>query len=343
MKKVIILMIHLSYWAIYTILIYFFFLALYSHHRSGFWRMLFAPQLLFTIVLPAVGGFYSYYFFLFERYLKKKKIILSVMIGIVSSIAIALISFGLIRVFGSPYIATTSDSVPPVLLFICSVSIIHGLISLILKGFISWYSEIKLKEELARQNYEMELDLIKSQINPHFLFNTINNIDVMIKKDADKASLYLNELSDMMRFMLYETKGDSIPIAKELSYIEKYIDLQKIRSSNAQYVNYSLEGDADSMEVAPMVFMPFIENAFKHTPDKKAENAIVIRFVIEKNSITFLCENRYINTGKNNEGGLGDSLAIRRLALLYPGRHELNIKKDEDNTYKVKLLIKDVH
>ncbi len=107
------------------------------------------------------------------------------------------------------------------------IAAIHGGIALVIRGFITWYDEIKLKEELVNKSFEMELALIKSQINPHFLFNTINNIDVLISKDAGKASEYLNKLSDILRYMVYETKTEKIFLAKELNYIGKISRIAK--------------------------------------------------------------------------------------------------------------------
>ena len=186
----------------------------------------------------------------------------------------------------------------------------------------------------------MELELIKSQINPHFLFNTINNIDVLIAKDAARASAYLNKLSDIMRFMLYETKTEKITLDKELTYIEKYIDLQKIRTSNMNYVNYYVVGDSSNLMIAPMLFIPFIENAFKHTENKKVENAINIKIIIEKEMIIFDCENYYTKETqvKPDQSGLGNELIQKRLTLLYPNKHTLEII-NKNNTYKVKLVL----
>ena len=186
----------------------------------------------------------------------------------------------------------------------------------------------------------MELALVKSQINPHFLFNTINNIDVLIEKDAVKASAYLNKLSDIMRFMLYETKTEKIPLSKELQYIEKYIDLQRIRTSNPNYVNYTVEGDPCDLMIEPMLFIPFIENAFKHAEGKKAEDAIKIRFSIGHRSIAFDCENRYsvYQLERPDHSGMGNDLIKKRLSLLYPGKHSLDIVTG-DGIYKAKLTL----
>jgi two-component system LytT family sensor kinase len=211
---------------------------------------------------------------------------------------------------------------------------------LVMKGFITWYGDIKVKVELNKKNYEMELALMKAQINPHFLFNTINNIDMLIQKDAVKASEYLNKLSDIMRFMLYETKTEKIALEKELSYIEKYVELQKIRTTNLNYVKYEVKGSAGNLLIEPMLFIPFIENAFKHAENKKVENAIKVAFVIEKDKIQFECENAYsLDTQlKPEHSGLGNELIQRRLVLLYPNRHTFEVE-NKNGIYKVNLLL----
>ncbi|HTF28415.1 MAG TPA: histidine kinase, partial [Flavitalea sp.] len=145
------------------------------------------------------------------------------------------------------------------------IGVISGVVALVIKGFVTWVTEIKLKKALQEKNHEMEMALIKSKLDPHLLFNTINNIDALIIKDAVEASNYLNKLSDIMRFMLYETMADKILLSQEIEYIEKYIALQKIRTANLNYVHFEVFGIIGNRFIAPMVFIPFIENAFKHT------------------------------------------------------------------------------
>ena len=190
------------------------------------------------------------------------------------------------------------------------IALISGVIAMVMRGFITWFDEIKLKSELQQKNNEMEMALVKSQLDPHFLFNTINNIDVLILKNADKASNYLNQLSDIMRFMLYETKSDKISLFKEIEYIKKYIELQKIRTANLSYVNFNLSGDSSNKLIAPMIFIPFIENAFKHNNNKKLEDAITINIKIEEENIIFECINKFDSNRKSKEedNGLGLSL-----------------------------------
>jgi LytS/YehU family sensor histidine kinase len=225
------------------------------------------------------------------------------------------------------------------------IGMICGIVGWILKGFINWFNEIKLKEALKEKNHEMEMTMVKLQLDPHLLFNTINNIDALILKDAVTASEYLNKLSDIMRFILYETKTDKILLAKEIEYIEKYIDLQKIRTANEKYVQFTVNGHAANKYIAPMVFIPFIENAFKHAVNKKMENAITVHISISNDAIQLVCENKIDSrqkarhqVGGHAVGGLGNELIEKRLHLIYNGRHTLQTSKTED-LYSINLTI----
>ncbi len=305
------------------------------------WYYLFFSLFGLSGILSGVFGFYLFYSFLFPKLLRRKKILAFFILGVAGAGACAIASSLVLSfLFGAKVMfADGWSSATGIMVILSILSLINGVIGLVMRGFITWYGDIKLKEELNKKNYEMELALVKSQINPHFLFNTINNIDVLIEMDAVKASAYLNKLSDIMRFMLYETKTEQIPLAKELAYIEKYIELQKLRTANTNYIQYSVEGETGNIMIEPMLFIPFIENAFKHAENKKIDNAISIRFAIDKGKIIFECGNNYsITQIKPEYGGLGNELIKKRLALLYPGKHTLEIT-GIDKTYSVKLVL----
>ncbi|MEP6748678.1 MAG: histidine kinase [Bacteroidota bacterium] len=348
MKKAAVILLHLGYWICYLFLL--FVLSVLLHNQfifRGFSLFIFLSAFA---MLPAMLGFYSFYIILFTKFLKRKKIIMLVLAAIVIAIACGCIGWLLLNLLWKhmepghkvPIDQGGYTEVLAMVIIISVNALLSGIIGLVMRGFINWYADIKLKEILNRKNYEMELALVKSQINPHFLFNTIHNIDVLIEKDSIKASAYLNKLSEMLRFMLYEIKTEKIALAKELSYIEKYIDLQKIRTANLNYINYSVDGNANDRVIASMLFIPFIENAIKHTDNKKLENAINIKITVEKDTIYFTCENKYSNTSsiQNEYNGLGNELIQKRLGLLYPGRHSLTIA-NANNIYSVKLIIKD--
>jgi two-component system, LytTR family, sensor kinase len=350
MKRIAVILLQAAYWAMYVLLSLFIIWASLNFNspaRHHFWRLVWHAPALIASIVPAVSGFYIFYTVLFSRFLKRKRLLLLLVSAVGVSLCLAIGTLFLISVLFSRRLdlPVTWDSAMEIAV-IGLIAFVNGVLGLVMKGFISWYSDIRLKEELNRKNFEMELALIKSQISPHFLFNTLNNIDVLIEKDPILASGYLNKLSDILRFMLYETKTAQIPIGKELGYIEKYIALQRIRVSNPDAIRFLVEGQTGRLMVEPMLFMPFIENAFKHA-EKKSDNAILIRFVLGAGTIVFACENKYnpnipvrpdSDRGRDSDGGLGDSLIRRRLSLLYPGRHTLETDAGEE-LYKTKLTL----
>ena len=298
--------------------------------------------------LPSVITFYGCYFLIFPHYLQQKKITFSIIYGILITIGASIIVYILMRYLiesgqlmdmdkGGINGRSTAIRTILVMSFIASIS---GIVAMVIKGFITWVDEIKLKEELRWKNHETEMALVKAQLDPHFLFNTLNNIDVLILEDATKASNYLNKLSDILRFMLYETKTDTILLEKEIEYIEKYIELQKIRTSNANYINFQITGNPGNKTIAPMVFIQFIENAFKHSTNKKIDHAINVYLSIEKKTIRFVCKNKFDPKRKLKQGsnGLGNDLIQKRLNLIYPNKHTLELS-NHCNLYTVNLII----
>jgi two-component system LytT family sensor kinase len=307
----------------------------------GFWRaIVFSPGTIFTAV-PAIITFYIFYTVLFPRFLQHKRLILLALTGIGVSLASTILAFVAINRLVFPWLTSSLNLDNARLILILGfIAFVNGVLALVMRGFISWYSDIQIKKDLKQKNAELELALIKSQISPHFLFNTLNNIDVLIEKEPTRASGYLNKLSDILRFMLYETKTDRIALAQELRYIEKYIELQKLRTAHPEYIHFVVEGESSQLMVEPMLFLPFIENAFKHA-GRKEDGAISIRFTLDKEKVVFDCENRYdpkTPTLPEANGGLGNGLIRKRLLLLYPGRHTLQVNAGRD-TYKATLTL----
>ncbi|MBL7931726.1 MAG: histidine kinase [Bacteroidia bacterium] len=304
---------------------------------SGPGRSLWFIMFLELGLIPGVITFYLFYGFLFSRFLSRGRITLFVLLAIVTPMLVAVPS-EVLMYFTFSDMNWMFESIFGFGIIISINALMNGIIGLVVRGFVSWYGDIKIKEELARKNHETELALIKSQINPHFLFNTLNNIDVLILKDPAKASEYLNKLSDIMRFMLYESSSQKIPLSKELGYIEKYVELQKIRSSNPRFIRYDFKGYADGIMIEPMLFIPFIENAFKHAENNRIEEAVRLSFEIEKKKITFECVNHFskVQQQRPKYSGLGNELIRRRLMLLYPNSHILEVNEEND-VYSVKL------
>ena len=344
MKKSFIILIHIGFWACYLVLaIIVLGLRFGGEPDVSEARILNSVQIIaFFAFLPSLISFYGFYFFVFPKDFQKKNLLLSLFYGLIISLFAGSIGLLILTSSMGGNCFDNQKEVNPldIILFMAFIGFITGVVSLVIKGFITWFDEIKLKENLLEKNHEMELALVKSQLDPHFMFNTINNIDVLILKDAPKASDYLNKLSEIMRFMLFETKTDTILLSKEIQYIDKYIELQKIRTANLNYVSYSVTGSPKNHTIAPMVFIPFIENAFKHTTNKKLDNAITINILISDEIIELICINKFnaISPLNQENGGIGNDLIMKRLKLIYPDKHTLKIT-NQNNLYSVNLTI----
>lgn len=227
------------------------------------------------------------------------------------------------------------------LLLFCISILYFNFFGFLFMTFFEWIKDRKIKAELEKDKLASQLELLKSQINPHFLFNSLNNIDVLIQDEPQKASEYLKKLTELLRFMLYESNTDKILLIEEIEYINKYVDLHKIRTSNDKFVEFEVSGNASGKYIAPMIFIHFIENAFKYSTNKKIENAISIRLDISEKQVSFFCKNYYKTTNDTNpdKNSLGIKLIKQKLDLIYKKAYNLNVK-EEGNWYSVNLEIK---
>ncbi len=345
MKKSLVIFLHLGYWMVYLFLLIIIFAGLrfrIDPHPSLLKLFATHPMGVMSTV-PNVFAFYGFYFGIFPHILKQRRWWQISLVGITMAMTGAFLGCLIlyIRFEDLKHLFLMGNEIINFMTWMSLVALIHGILALVIRGFIHWYEDIKVKEALTQKNFEMEMALIKSQINPHFLFNTIHNIDILIAKDPVKASAYLNKLSDIMRFMLYETKTERIPFEKEWDYLEKYIDLQKIRTANPHFVQYTLEGQPEGLFIAPMTLIPFVENAFKHAEGVKADHAIRIKVVIDGGTIDFLCQNKYlpVDLPKLEASGLGNELIRKRLSLLYAERHTLVMGGSDGGVFEVKLKV----
>ncbi len=190
-----------------------------------------------------------------------------------------------------------------------------------------------------------ELKLLKAQLNPHFLFNTLNNLYGLSVVKSDKLPSLMLKLSDLLRYSLYETKETFVPLEKEITYLENYISLEKIRLEDQTDIQFIQTGNLSSKKIAPMLFIVFVENAFKHlsdSPNKKSKVFVSIQEANEK--IMFTCENTIAatNLGEENlekgKSGIGLQNARKRLDLMYPEKYELQIDKN-NLMYSVELTL----
>ncbi len=184
-----------------------------------------------------------------------------------------------------------------------------------------------------------ELSFLKAQINPHFLFNTLNNIYSLAVTKSDHTPVAILKLSHIMRYMTDEVSEDFVPLDSEIEFIGDYIDLQRIRFNSQACINFSVTGDATDKIIAPLVIMTFIENVFKYGISSHEPSEIIIKIFIDRTSVDFFCQNR-VFAAKQHPGrtGIGISNTRQRLEFLYPSRHVLNIVSDND-LYTVHLCL----
>jgi LytS/YehU family sensor histidine kinase len=203
-----------------------------------------------------------------------------------------------------------------------------------------WYRNQQVKTELENKNRISELALLRSQLNPHFIFNTLNNIDSLIMTNPEKASDSIMKLSEIMRFMVYDI-ADVIPLEKEVNYLKSYISLQQLRLKNQNFVKFTFDGECGAKTIAPMLFIPFVENAFKHGLKNVNSPGIEISLNCMRNSINFEVTNFFdgnMDLNKDKTPGIGLINTKRRLELLYPNMHDFVVKKN-DGVFSSKLTI----
>lgn len=194
---------------------------------------------------------------------------------------------------------------------------------------------------LKSENLEAEMRFLKSQTNPHFLFNALNNIYALTYTKSSKAPEMVMKLSEMLRYVLYESNEKKVPLAKEIDYIVNFISFQSLKVEGQSNVKVDFKGADANVEVAPMLFIPFIENSFKHSKIENTEKSwIDIRLFYKDNKID-LRVNNSIPQGtftKDETGGIGLANVRKRLQLLYPDKHELTIREENDS-FNVHLII----
>jgi two-component system, LytTR family, sensor kinase len=205
-----------------------------------------------------------------------------------------------------------------------------------------WSRVEKMRSELAAVQLDTEVKFLKSQVNPHFLFNTLNNLFSMAqKKGNDDLADGISKLSGMMRYMIYESNEEHVPLKKEIEYLENCILLNELRYAEGEAkVVFNYPEQTKGIVVAPMLFIPFVENAFKHGVTIGRLSEIDISIAVANKQLTFTCENTIYSVKKmdDEKSGIGLENVKRRLALLYPGKYELSIN-NADNKYIVNLGI----
>jgi signal transduction histidine kinase len=217
-----------------------------------------------------------------------------------------------------------------------------GIVILLLSGFIklahSLFISEKQKKLLENERLNAELNFLKLQINPHFLFNTLNSIYSQAHFRSEQTEHSILKFSRIMRYVLYDSSAEKIPLTQDLEYISNYIDLQQLRLSKNISIQYDVTGPVNGLSIAPLLLITFIENAFKHGISYTAPSEIKIAIAVTGNALLLTVGNAITQSSRESAGGVGLINARRRLDVIYPGRHLLDVI-DNDHLYIVNLKI----
>ncbi|MCC9168003.1 sensor histidine kinase [Pontibacter harenae] len=214
-------------------------------------------------------------------------------------------------------------------------------------GAVVWAFEATLKQErenrtLKQEKTQAELAFLKTQINPHFLYNTLNYLYSLAYPVSDKLADAIIKLSDLMRYMLYESKDGRVELQKEVDYLENYINIYRLRFEDNFFVNFNIQGHVNGQRVPSLVLIPFVENALKHGVVDDAAAPVSINLQLVNDSLYFDVSNRINQSQKDQTTGIGLTNIRRRLDLLYPGSYTLDVSED-GKRYQTRLKLQQVN
>jgi sensor histidine kinase YesM len=333
---------------------FLFWLAVFLYHfvRTSF----FYPNHLLENIRPVFLGAlewgtafnilfsYTIVYYLVPRFYKKKKyaiftvgVLLLFIMGFLNGILITIINTRLSDAIGeisrSSFLKASSIRIfgnPPL---ICGVL-------LSLKKMKDWYLKQNENKILARENAKAELQLLKAQIHPHFLFNTLNNIYFFILSEPAKAEDLVEKLENLLYYMINECTAITVPLNKELNMINDYFELEKVRYGERLDVELNITGEYDDKMIAPLLMIPFIENSFKHGTSKILRDPWIKLFIqVDEEMLHFtLANNKPAGTTPDKKGGIGLGNVKKRLAILHPEKHYLTVESTE-NTFTINMQI----
>ena len=320
---------HVAFWVIYIS----FFSIVYGSFEEDYLRQFQIQLTEATIQVPAV---YLSLYYLMPKFLFRasySKFFLNLVLLILAFSALAWVNF----IYVQYPLFWTDDPHEPQLLNISKIlkytTKVYPVVALaiVVKWFKYWYQQQKDNQQLVQDKLQAELKFLKSQVHPHFLFNTLNNLYALTLKQSKEASEVVLKLSDLLDYMLYECNADRVLLQKEIKLVEDYIALEKIRYGNRLDVSFHLRGDVSGKVVAPLLILPFVENSFKHGVsealdqpwvriDLSAKETEIILKVENSKSGNEVQEDRF-----EYKEGIGLKNVRRRLELLYPDQYDLNI------------------
>lgn len=326
-------------------------------YHSIFWLMLFVILMLiegtergfwFTFSNEVINVFFYaaiVYFnlnYLIPNYLSKNRFLTYAGLLVLASLIITPLKMIVFYFKFSNYPILQSQLISNQVSYFLITFLIAGF-STVFKIITDWVRNIQEKQELETRTMQTELRFLKSQINPHFLFNTLNSLYALTLKKSEKAPEIVIKLSEMMRYMLYECNERRVLLSNEIHYIRNYLDLEQLRQGQNIDIKFEVEGQVSDQKIAPLMFIPFIENSFKHGLSNQIQHGFVhIKMKVEHQKVDFYIENSKPDALPHQDhrrsGGIGLVNVRRRLDIMYPDNYELKIH-DNPKSYAVNLKL----
>lgn len=335
--------VHLSFWCVY-LSFHLYQTSMYQRRVDDFnWNkaiMMISLQFSFTCLIAYLG-----YFFFLPRFLKNKNKILYIAGFLV--VFAALIT---VRVHWQRYLIDgythqeryfySSSMIVQMVAVTLFITIFIGL----LRFVRDWFQFEATKKEVETEKLTSELNFLKAQINPHFLFNTLNNLYYLAYTRSENTTEVIAKLSQVMRYMIHDSNHPRVLLTKEIEYMENYISLERLRLNNQIPISLDISGNTEQVQIAPLILITFLENAFKHgVTNLNAQAWVKIRIDAKPDHLLYSVENSKIEQAMVDNGGksgIGLANVRRRLDLLYPSQYDLKVEETEGSYYiKLKLPV----
>ena len=321
---------HFIFWATYFI----FNFIRYGSINNDYWYSL--KSNLVEFPLNIIITYFTIYF-LIPKYIVKKKYFQFFILLILSLILFYSVRTGLNYILVTKEIWPEAEGLHKAFTFDHIVEVTIGVVYVIalvsaIKLTYEWIQEKRRNDELQKIQLQTELDLLKSQIQPHFFFNTLNNLYALVIKKSPNAPDVVLKLSEIMQYVIYDVNEPKISLLKAINYIHSYLELEKLRYGSQIKSNLSIHGNIDEIEIPPLIFLPFIENCFKHGTKNNDDIKVDIAFEVNNNFLYFTVKNTFHNIDEIRvKHGLGIKNVERRLQLLYNKEYTLETKIDNNN------------
>lgn len=335
-----VILVHISFWCVY-LSFFFYTISNFRHGRDIDWGKATANGLVQLVVTMVIA--YLNYFLFLPRFLAHKKVwkyLLELFIPFVILVT-ARIHLQRFLIDGYTYQRQHFYSTFYIV-EVCVITLFITIFISMLRFAADWFELAAKQKEIENERLLAELNFLKAQINPHFLFNTLNNLYYLAYTQSANTTEVIAKLSQMMRYMIYDSNYLQVPLTKEIEYMQNYVSLERLRLNDQIPISFSITGTTEGVLISPLIFITFLENAFKHGVSNNDKNAFVkLSLTLSGKQCVYTVENSKLPSTKpeaEEKSGIGLQNVKRRLDLSYPDRYTLETE-DKPDRYSVRLTI----